>query len=198
MKRYLNGMMVALTLVLALVLGAVALAENAAQEATEAPSAPETAAPEEAAPETEQLSDAEAQEDSAALKDALKAYKAARQSSRQEALEAELNSFVEAGKLTREQADLILEYYTEQKSLRDGTCPNCGYQFRMGKGASLNGSDKGGARHGRTGGSRGTSDQQPSGRQSAPDKKSKEDPATGTSFLPGAEVMPETSGSVDI
>ena len=115
MKHWIRWMTLALALVLALTLGIAALAEGEADAAPEAP-AEESA---EAA-------------DSAALEDALDAYYAAKDSGRADELEAELKEYVAAGKLTQEQADLILKYYKEQQALRDGVCPNCGYEFQAG------------------------------------------------------------------
>lgn len=64
--------------------------------------------------------DSQASED--ALKEALDAYKSAgadsRKKVRPESLKQELDACVASGKLTREQADLILKYYTEQQALR--------------------------------------------------------------------------------
>ena len=99
MKHTFTGMMIALMLVLALVIGAVALAENAEPEIPETPAVEQTQ-PE--APSTDTAAD------STALQDAFKAYNEARSSSHQEELEAELKGYVESGKLTQEQADLIL------------------------------------------------------------------------------------------
>ena len=48
----------------------------------------------------------------------------------------------DTGKLTREQADLILKQYTDRQALRNGTCPGCGYQFdngAAGKGGRMQG-----------------------------------------------------------
>ena len=118
MKHFYSGMLVTLALVLAIVMGVVALAENAETE---------TPAIEEAPAVTEPTGDAEAPADateSTALQDALNAYNQARQSSKVENLEAELNGYVASGKLTQEQADVILNYYKEQESLRNGVCPN--------------------------------------------------------------------------
>ena len=104
MKQFFSGMLITLALVLAIVVGVVAIAESAETEAPQLPAteqAPAEAAPEAEAPATEST-------DSTALKEALDAYNAARQSSKVEGLEAELKGYVESGKLTQEQADLIL------------------------------------------------------------------------------------------
>ena len=129
MKHWIGRIVLALTLVLALALGVAALAENVEAEPAE--------------PEAPAAESAEAS-DSTALDDALDAYYAAKDDGRADELEAELKEYVAAGKMTQEQADLILNYYKEQQALRDGVCPNCGYEFqtnggfgrggRMGKG----------------------------------------------------------------
>ena len=129
MKQLFGKAFLALALALALILGVVALAENVEAEGAE--------------PELPAAEEAEAA-DSAALEDALDAYYAARDSGRADALEAELKEYVAAGKMTQEQADLILDYCEEQQALRDGVCPNCGYEFqfgggRGGKGGRMNG-----------------------------------------------------------
>ena len=137
MKHTFIGSVIALVLALTLVIGAVALAENGSAEA---PAVPEV-----------QTEDAAAADEATALQEALKALNEARSSSRQDDLEAELNAFVEAGKLTREQADLILKYYKEQQALRDGVCPNCGYQFSTGRGTKGLGGKGSGRSSGRNG-----------------------------------------------
>ena len=104
-----------MALVLALTLGVTALAETAEAPAAEPPAA-------EPAAETPNGTDT-------ALQEALDALAAARSGSRLTSLEEELKAYVEAGKLTQEQADLILKAYQDQESLRSGVCPNCGYQF---------------------------------------------------------------------
>ena len=183
MKQFFSGMLITLALVLAIVVGVVAIAESAETEAPQLPAteqAPAEAAPEAEAPATEST-------DSTALKEALDAYNAARQSSKVEGLEAELKGYVESGKLTQEQADLILNYYNEQQSLRNGTCPNCGYAFQnnggFGKGGRMGG--KGGRGHGGRGGFGGMNGfgQMPSQGQlpgTTPDAGS----ANGTAFEP--------------
>ena len=136
MKHYLSGMVIALSLALVLVMGVVALAENAPQ-APELPAANAPQTPEEA-PDNAQASD------DTALQAALKALQEARQSDHAQDLQAELDGYVAAGKLTQEQADLIMNHYKEQQALRNGTCPGCGYQFQNGKGGRMNGNGRGG------------------------------------------------------
>ena len=119
MKKYWKPISLILALALALALGVTALAE-----------APETAAEPPAADAT---TSATGNTDTA-LQEALNALAAARVAGRQNSLEAELKSYVEAGTLTQEQADLILKAYQDQQALRSGTCPNCGYQFGNGAG----------------------------------------------------------------
>ncbi len=153
MKHFYSGMLVMLALMLAVVMGVVALAESAEPEVPLPPAAEE--APAADAPAAEAPA-ADAATDSTALQDALKAYDAARQSSQVESLEAELKGYVDSGKLTQDQADLILNYYREQESLRNGTCPNCGYQFQTNGGFGRGGHGGRGGRGGR-GGMRGMS-----------------------------------------
>lgn len=98
-------LLVILTLALTLSLCAAALAEQ--EEA--AGTIPRSAA--EAAPETEQE----------VLAQALEAYRALKGEDKAkdpEALQKELETFVQEEKLTREQAELILKYYTEQLAAR--------------------------------------------------------------------------------
>lgn len=142
MKHYLSGIVIALSLALVLVLGVVALAENEPQ-APELPAAGDLQAPAEA-PEAAPATDdnAQAAQDNTALQEALDAYRAAKDSTREQALQDELDGYVAAGKLTQEQADLIMNYYKERQSMRNGTCPSCGYQFQNGmngKGGRMNG-----------------------------------------------------------
>ena len=130
MKNFVIG--IALALVLAL--GIVAFAETTPDATVpEAPAA--TTTTDTTVPETPTEST-----DSTALQDALTAYNQARQSTYTENLEAELKGYVESGKLTQEQADLILKYVKDQEALRNGVCPNCGYQFQNGgKGGHMKG-----------------------------------------------------------
>lgn len=150
MKKWMSILAVALALVLALVMGMVAVAENADDADNEAelpaveelqPAAPEA---EEQAPEAQAPEAAEAQDssDDAALKEAMEALQKARQGAHEDSLQAELDGYVAAGTLTQEQADLIMQYYRQRQSLRNGTCPECGYQFG-------NGQTKGGRGFGR-------------------------------------------------
>ena len=130
MKNFVIG----IALALVLTLGIVAFAEST-PDAT-VPEAPaETATTDTTVAETPAKST-----DSTALQDALTAYNQARQSTYTENLEAELKGYVESGKLTQEQADLILKYVKDQEALRNGVCPNCGYQFQNGgKGGHMKG-----------------------------------------------------------
>lgn len=175
MKHTFIGFLIAMTLTLALLIGAVAMAENAE---------PEMPAIEQTQPEQ-----APAQSDtSTALQDAFKAYNDAKSSSRQDDIEAELKSYVEAGKLTQEQADLILNYYKEQQALRNGTCPSCGYQFQNGYG-------KGGRGMGGKGGRgmmgmNGMMGQQLSAQNSGN--------ADGTAFTFEAQTLPELENTDDV
>ena len=187
MKHFFSGMLIAFTLVAVLITGVIALAENAAPEIPELPSVEESQ-PEQAQPEQDaQQPAADASSDNTALQDAFDAYRAARQSDQQEELEAELKSYVASGKLTQEQADLILNYYKEQEALRNGTCPNCGYQFQNGFGKGghgMGGRGMKGGKGGRMFGGMNMPGQQPS-TQSGTDSQ-----ASGTAFEFGAQTIP--------
>ena len=103
--------MVLLALTLTLCLGAAAFAENAAEE----PAAAEKSETVETAKNAETADKA--------LEDAMNAYKAAKRSAqnqkKMDALKSELDSYVQAGNLTQEQADLILSYTADQQSQKD-------------------------------------------------------------------------------
>ena len=195
MKHFFSGMLIAFTLVAVLITGVIALAENAAPEIPELPSVEESQ-PEQAQPEQDaQQPAADASSDNTALQDAFDAYRAARQSDQQEELEAELKGYVESGKLTQEQADLILNYYKEQEALRNGTCPNCGYQFQngFGKGShGMGGRGMKGGKGGRMFGGMNMPGQQPS-TQSGTDSQ-----ASGTAFEFGAQTIPFMDGTEGI
>ena len=152
-----------LALVLALALGLAAFAEStgAGFDETADPEELTEAAEEmteEAEAETEQPDAAQAENDQ--LREALDAYRSAKEQNRAADLEEELSAMVSAGQLTQEQADLILNSVKEQQALRDGKCPNCGYQFAAGKG--MNGK---GGRGRQGGGQQGGRGQQGGGRQ---------------------------------
>ncbi|MBR0464185.1 MAG: hypothetical protein IJJ23_07350, partial [Clostridia bacterium] len=104
-----------IALILAMALSFGALAEGtdsqapAVNGAAELPQA-ETPAQDSALPADDALNEA--------LSEALAALKAARATAKEEALCRELDSYVAAGQLTQEQADLILAYYREHGSLR--------------------------------------------------------------------------------
>ena len=195
MKHFFSGMLIAFTLVAVLITGVIALAENAAPEIPELPSVEESQ-PEQAQPEQDaQQPAADASSDNTALQDAFNAYRAARQSDQQEELEAELKSYVASGKLTQEQADLILNYYKEQEALRNGTCPNCGYQFQNGFGKGghgMGGRGMKGGKGGRMFGGMNMPGQQPS-TQSGTDSQ-----ASGTAFEFGAQTIPFMAGTEGI
>ena len=195
MKHFFSGMLIAFTLVAVLITGVIALAENAAPEIPEFPSVEESQ-PEQAQPEQDaQQPAADASSDNTALQDAFDAYRAARQSDQQEELEAELKSYVASGKLTQEQADLILNYYKEQEALRNGTCPNCGYQFQNGFGKGghgMGGRGMKGGKGGRMFGGMNMPGQQPS-TQSGTDSQ-----ASGTAFEFGAQTIPFMDGTEGI
>ena len=107
----------------------------------------------------------------------------------------ELKSYVASGKLTQEQADLILNYYKEQEALRNGTCPNCGYQFQNGFGKGghgMGGRGMKGGKGGRMFGGMNMPGQQPS-TQSGTDSQ-----ASGTAFEFGAQTIPFMDGTEGI
>ena len=156
MKHYFSGILIALSLALVLVLGVVALAENDTQT-PELPAASDLQAPEAApAPDDAQAPADSTQptQDNTALQEALLAYQAAKESAHEQALQDELDGYVAAGKLTQAQADLIMNYYKERQSMRNGTCPSCGYQFQNGNGFGGRGG-KGGRMDGNGFGGRG-------------------------------------------
>lgn len=117
---------IGIALALALVMGVVAFAETAEPETGPVPAVTEEAPTEEAAPAAE----AEKTDDNTALQEALEAYRSARESKRVDDLTEELNGYVEAGTMTQEQADLILNSMKERLAAKNGECPNCGYQFQ--------------------------------------------------------------------
>ena len=120
MKNYIIG----IALALALVMGVVAFAETAEPATDPVPVVTEEAPAEEPAAETEKT------DDKAALQEALEAYRSARESKRVDELTEELNGYVEAGTMTQEQADLILNSVKERMAAKNGESPNCGYQFQ--------------------------------------------------------------------
>ena len=111
---------IGIALALVLILGVTAFAEPA-NPAPDAPAATEegsdTGVPE------------KAEDDRAAMKDALDAYRNAKQEKALNELEEELNGYVEAGTMTQDQANLILNSVKERLAAMNGECPNCGYQF---------------------------------------------------------------------
>ena len=126
MKNCIIG--IALALALALVMGVVAFAETAEPATDPVPAVTEEAPAEEAGDEA--AVEKEQADDNAALQEALEAYRSARESKRLDDLTEELNGYVEAGTMTQEQADLILNSVKERLAARNGECPNCGYQFQ--------------------------------------------------------------------
>ena len=149
---------VGIALVLALALSTAAMAEGTTDPipATEVPSV-ETQAPAEGETQAEEAAEAPATEDEQkTLKDAMDAYRAAKQDKAVDDLEAELKGYVNAGSLTQEQADLILKNVKERIAEKNGECPNCGYQFsKGGKGQRGRRQNGGQQRGGMMGGQRG-------------------------------------------
>ena len=183
MKHCFCKILIPLALVLALAASVVALAENTEAETTAPPDAAE-----------QKLPEAEQSDEDAALRDALSAYNAAKKASRLAALEEELKGYVEAGKLTQDQADLILKYCSERQSM--------GVDGRMDRGDQLEGGS-GQPEHGRsqgkggrmnpgqgTGGSKtphgAAGRQRTSGRGNA-------GRADGTAFVPEMSTQPDLS-----
>jgi len=123
MKNYIIG----IALVLALVMGAVAFAETAEPATDPVLAVTEEAPAEEAANDA---AETEKTDDNTVLQEALEAYRSARESKRVDELTEELNGYVEAGTMTQEQADLILNSVKERMAAKNGECPNCGYQFQ--------------------------------------------------------------------
>ena len=123
MKNYIIG----IALALALVMGVVAFAETAEPSTDPVPAVTEEVPAEEAATDA---AETEKTDDNAALQEALEAYRSARESKRVDDLTEELNGYVEAGTMTQEQADLILNSMKERLAAKNGECPNCGYQFQ--------------------------------------------------------------------
>lgn len=128
MKKTFHTALLLTALALALALCVSAFAETAEPEAPELPAIEdaqpgtpdEQPATDDAQPDAQAPQAGDAASDSAALQDALDAYRSAKQSSRLEDLESELNGYVESGKLTQEQADLILDHYKQQAEQKRG------------------------------------------------------------------------------
>ena len=122
MKNYI----ISIALALALVMGVVAFAETAEPSTDPVPVVTEEAPTKEAAPAAE----AEKTVDNTELQEALEAYRSVWESKRVDELTEKLNGYVEAGTMTQEQADLILNSVKERMAAKNGECPNCGYQFQ--------------------------------------------------------------------
>ena len=133
--------MILLALTLTVCIGAASFAENAtpAAETTET----ETAGSEETAGSTEAAAKA--------LEDAMNAFQTARRSARNQkrmdALKTELDSYVQAGTLTREQADLILSYTEDQQSQREAARTERQKMMEEGKACQGMGRNGNGGRH---------------------------------------------------
>ena len=113
MKKIFRISFVITALALSLILCLAAFAETVEPETPELPAiedaapAEDTAPAEDAAPATDAAPAADSTTDSAALQDALNAYRAAKQSKRITDLESELNEYVAAGTLTQAQLDVV-------------------------------------------------------------------------------------------
>ena len=184
MKHYIIG----IALALVLILGAAAFAEAAdatvdpvpavTEEATEAVPAEEARRPE---------------TDDEALKEAMDAYRAAKEDKKVAELEAELDEYVADGSLTREQADLILNNVKEKLAAKNGECPNCGYAFMKG-----NRQGKGNRMPGGCGMQDGRGNQMNGRGNWIPDTQSGATPRQGNSQVPwmnGNSQMPWMNGS---
>ncbi|MBR5985970.1 MAG: hypothetical protein IK019_06120, partial [Clostridia bacterium] len=104
--------LLALILALALAAGMYAVFAEGGSDAAQMPPAAEETVTEETGADKNQTAETD---ESAALKEAWKAYKEAKKAAKLEAFEEELRLLVEAGKLTREQADLLIKYASEGK-----------------------------------------------------------------------------------
>ena len=171
---------IGIALALALVMGIAAFAETAEPATDPVPAVTEEAPAEEAAPAAE----TETVDDNAALQEALEAWRSARESKRVDDLTEELNGYVEAGMMTQEQADLILNSMKERMAAKNGECPNCGYQFqnntpkmdgrkgqrggRMMQGGQMNGQMPGGQMNGQMPGNQAQPNGPMNGQQQAP------------------------------
>ncbi len=123
MKR----IIIAITLILALVIGCFALAETT--EPTEQATPEEQT--EQAFPEEQEVPEENTQSDAEALQEAFKALWDARLSSKLDELQTELDEYVAAGKITQEQADLIMNSVKERmeaKQNKQCDCQQCGPQ----------------------------------------------------------------------
>ena len=138
MKNTMNKAMLALMLVLAMAFGAMAMAEAVPAE----PPTLEAEAPAEAPADETAPAETAPADDSAALQAAMDALHNARQDKRQASFEEELQAYVAEGKLTQEQADLILNQYKARAEQRANKAQT------RGQGRDMNGR---GGRQGRGG-----------------------------------------------
>lgn len=124
MKKYF-ALVLMMILSLTLLCGSISIAE-------------ETDVPGEAFSETENDTEQDIESDSDAdeltLEDAFAAYRKAKAEKRLAEYKAELNEMVGNGWLTREEADLLLEYAAERNAQIDADCANCEKGMR-GRGA---------------------------------------------------------------
>ena len=126
-----------ITLALALALGTAAMAETVPTEAAAVASTEEVVQEQATAGETD---DSEA---SVTFEDALKALRDARQEARQDELKAELDGYVAAGKLTQEQADVILKQFSYKTDQKQGQKHNRRGDRQRGHGWQQNGKQGG-------------------------------------------------------
>ncbi|MBR5258412.1 MAG: hypothetical protein IKV51_05650 [Clostridia bacterium] len=141
--------LLALILALALAAGMYAVfAEGGSDsEAAGTPAAAEETVTEETGADKTQTAETD---ESAALKEAWKAYREAKKAAKLEAFEEELKLLVEAGKLTQEQADLLIRYAGE------GKLPGWKDKCDEVKGKSSSGSGKSSRGRGKPSGSSGS------------------------------------------
>ena len=126
-----------ITLALALALGTAAMAETVPTEAAAVASTEEVVQEQATAGETD---DSEA---SVTFEDALKALRDARQEARQDELKTELDGYVATGKLTQEQADVILKQFSDKTDQKQGQKHNRRGDRQRGHGWQQNGKQGG-------------------------------------------------------
>ena len=190
-----KSILIVLALMLAACLSVAALAESPADTAADTAA---TDAAKSAIEEAQAAADA-AQTEATALTEALEAYAKAKVENRKveilAKLKEELDSYVTAGTLTQEQADLILKYYAEQMTLLQngnsvgmkngrGGKGGCGMNNGMNAGPDANSQNNGfGGKNGRFGmGTQmqpqipGNQAQAPEAQQQAPDTQPEQNP----------------------
>ena len=176
---------IGIALALALLMGVVAFAETAEPAMDPVPAVTEEAPAEDATAEAP-ADEAAQSDDETALREAMEAYRNAKQAKRLDDLAEELNGYVEAGTLTREQADLILNSVKERMAAEDDKCPNCGCQLQ--NSAPRMGGRKGQFGDNRQRGGRMMQGGRMNGRQ--PDAQSGATPRQPNGQQPGSQAQP--------